>query len=507
MRSPLHSLLVPAFALALAGCSSGPFEWRAEFHDAALRVTFETRGANTFSILGQSCDAPPKGECSIDIPTAELPGGWAELPITTRRRTARDNPKLRLHFGENVFPRPCRAELVGGQSELEGPRYAVTCDAVEGFRFSLGGRPMDGNRGEIPLSEVLGLKGVAPTRSAPVVPRGLPIVVHNRGQGQWPRPLDVAVAPPLAQFRVEGWEDPWFEPTVPLRIRVEPGATLSLDGAAITVPADGGWVDHVLTLGTERQAFTFRSEVPGKAPVEERISIEPKSPLTPLHIDEPAALSVVTTEDWLPIRGRTHPDAVVFLGRQPITVAADGSFSVQAPLEEGQNDVEIVAEIDGAPGRVARPRTTRAFSVLREPKPRPGAKKPAGPPAPRPFSELASNPASAVGERVAARLRVEDVASTPTEGGCRTRIEGLACAVEGRGEATIGFESVGAWACMSGDVPVVVEYERCPDLPNGQWVLAVGELSGILGGRRAQVTVARPVIAADFVEPFDPVER
>lgn len=515
MLRPTPALLALVPLAVLAGCSSGPFEIAAELRreERVLRVTFETHGANTFGILGQSCEAPRRGSCTLDVPTAELPGGWSNLPVTTRRRTDRKDPKLRLHFGDEVFPRDCTTEPLPPLGPGESDRLSVRCQPVDGFRFALADRPMDGHRGEIALADVLRLNGPTPTPGAPVVPRFLPLTVLNRGQGSWPRPIPIAVAPPLTQLQVDGWADPWFEPTMPVRIRVEAGAKLFLDGAPLPVPDGGGWVERALDVpsapprsagsadGEGRVRFVFRAEVEGKAPAEFEVAVTGRFPATPLYIDSPRVGRIITTDESFQITGRTDPRAVLFLGRRPVSVDADGRFSVDAPLEEGQNDVEILAELDATAERAARARTVHTFSVRRNPLPSTTAKKTGALPDPGPYAPVAADPARHVGQRVELRLRIESLATTLTDDGCRTTIEGLGCLADGRARAEVGFRPVEGWTCLGGEHAAVVEISRCPDLVEGQWVDVLGEVTGVLGGRRGQLTVSRPMIEADRVLP------
>lgn len=62
----------------------------------------------------------------------------------------------------------------------------------------------------------------------------------------------------------------------------------------------------------------------------------------PLTITEPQDGVVVDTAT-ITVRGRTAPDADLTINGDLVDVAADGSFSYQARLEEGINLLEIVA--------------------------------------------------------------------------------------------------------------------------------------------------------------------
>jgi uncharacterized protein YfaP (DUF2135 family) len=61
-----------------------------------------------------------------------------------------------------------------------------------------------------------------------------------------------------------------------------------------------------------------------------------------LKIDEPEDKSTVNTSE-IEVKGTTAPDAEVSVNGQPVVVDNEGNFSTTITLEEGLNQIEIVA--------------------------------------------------------------------------------------------------------------------------------------------------------------------
>jgi hypothetical protein len=64
-----------------------------------------------------------------------------------------------------------------------------------------------------------------------------------------------------------------------------------------------------------------------------------------LHIEEPVEAETITSSDVLTVRGRTRADAALTIGDAFVEPNIDGLFSVDVPLQEGPNVVEVVASI------------------------------------------------------------------------------------------------------------------------------------------------------------------
>ncbi len=85
---------------------------------------------------------------------------------------------------------------------------------------------------------------------------------------------------------------------------------------------------------------TASTAVPTKAPTTGSAPASAKALL--LEVDAPAEDTVVE-DPTLAVRGRTIPEAVVSVDGDLVEVGRDGSFSTQVQLEEGANDLEVVA--------------------------------------------------------------------------------------------------------------------------------------------------------------------
>ena len=248
----------------------------------------------------------------------------------------------------------------------------------------------------------------------------------------------------------------------------------------------------------------IEARVPGKIPAVHELKIEGLYPATPLYLDTPGDKPVIRTQDTLlPIAGRTDPDAMVFLGRIPIEVGADGRFAYSLRLDEGLNDVRLVAELRGIPGRLDRPPTARAWEVECEP---PGRRRvqrvDLGEQAPIALSEVVGAPWDHLDRRVRFPMRLDRYERNPHEEGCRSRMIGHACALEVTRSARVGFEEVEARACVGDRTPVLVEAEFCPeDAEAGRWVEVLGRVRGAVAGREGDHTVQQLRIEGEEARP------
>lgn len=64
-----------------------------------------------------------------------------------------------------------------------------------------------------------------------------------------------------------------------------------------------------------------------------------------LQLVEPAETEVITDAGSLAVAGRTRVDAVVTINDTIVEPNIDGEFSLDVPLEEGPNIVEVVASV------------------------------------------------------------------------------------------------------------------------------------------------------------------
>ena len=511
------SLPIVGFALSLIGCSAGPASLRVapDFEAGRVWITFTSEGENTFAVAGESCTTSD-GSCRVAVPTAHLAGGWNSLPVEAARRTGMEQPlEARVFAGDAVFRRDCEVDEQGQRSDPDSLVYALSCSFPEGFSGELGGAAMTDGRGTIAAADLL---AAAPAASSvePLVTTQLPLVVRNAA-GSWPRPIPVVVPAALTQLRVDGWDDPWFEETLSLQIRVEPGAEVLIDGQPVRGPAGKTRFvyDRHLKDGVNELRVEARRE--GRLADVYDLHIDNRYPHTPLYLDSPdishllrdEALAVY--EPQLQIRGRTDPRALVTVGRMPIHVDSRGRFVGTVPLEEGRNDVEIIAGFSDDVTRLAtavtfqvemnpldQSRRVRVLADGRSEEIRVVGGEDAAPV--RALSEVAADPWAALDAAVEFEMIVADQFKDSALGGCTSRIHGEACLAPTTHPVRKGFRDQLAWACPGERVPVVVELADCHEVPQDARVRVTGQVVGGLGSVMDGVTVLRPRVRADRVD-------
>ncbi len=105
---------------------------------------------------------------------------------------------------------------------------------------------------------------------------------------------------------------------------------------APTTPAPGG------TSATSTQS------TPSPAP---SLTASPTPTQTPapdafvLNIDSPQSSEVVTSSPQITVSGQTRADAVLTVNDQFVSPDANGRFSTVVSLQEGPNNIEVVASI------------------------------------------------------------------------------------------------------------------------------------------------------------------
>ncbi len=492
----------------LAGCAAGPasVSTQAVAESGLVRFEFATEGKNSFTVGGSSCDAPKGGTCVVEVSTADLQAGWNEISIETRRRTGEDEAlAARVFVGEESFRRDCEVTEVGGPD----PRtlvYELACTFDEGFHGVLDGVPMADGKARVPAAEVEVHEDPAEAGVLrPLVMGRLPVVVTNRAGGEWRRPVGVVVPLPLVQLSVKGWQNPWYEDEMPLRIRAEQGSSITIDGETVRPTRDGA--SFTVNAKVKPGPNTIRIEAAKEGRVRALVDlrIRGKAPDTPLYVFEPASDDVVTDEAYVRIRGRTSPDAKLYLANRPMDTNRDGSFDLVVPLDEGENEISVLAVVDPAVGVRARPPTKRTFNVLMEAKAEPRQRTYT----PEEEAEtntavlvaLGKDPWSHVGALVEFPMVVDDMATSLVKDGCEARLEGDACTHEVERDVRVGFSLVTARACDGELMPAVVELDHCPELERGARLLITGKVLGGLGGRVGQLTVERPRFRATRAAP------
>lgn len=496
--------------LALAGCAAGPASVQSEVvtGDGLVRLRFATEGRNGFVAAGRSCEAQEGGACAIEIPTADLQAGWNQLDVQTRRRTGEDGPLRAAFFlGDDSFRRECSVTGIGDPADPQAYAFDLACRFEEGFHGELAGKPLREDRATIRAGD-LDLSGFEGGVDRPLARVDLPLAVVNRVGARWPRPVPAVVPLPLVQLAIEGAYSPWYEDVLTLRLRAEPGARVSVGGRQVGWPDSDGWVRHDVPIASGPNAIHVEATRDGKVAAVHDIEVIGAAPGTPLYLDEPASTEVVSVLPELRVRGSTSPQAKLYVGRRPIEHGPDGSFDLLIPLLEGENEVEIMAVVDPAPGVASRPPTSRTVAARHVRRPAMAAQQflaqiPAGEMA-QTLAGLAEDPWAMTSRKVRFPMVVGESSKALAPSGCTARISGLACTMETTSPVMVAFERRIARGCTGDEIPVVVELPSCPALGTGDRIEVLGTVMGGLGGRHGQLTALRPRISGALVEaaPF-----
>jgi hypothetical protein len=492
----------------VTACAAGPASVSTEpvNEQGLVRFEFGTDGKNSFTVGGVTCSADRGGRCVVEVPYADLQAGWNEIEVETRRRTGeKEVLTARVFLGEDAFARTCEIQEQGGP-DARTLRFHLSCTFEEGFAGVLFGEPMVDGKATVTAAEVQ--VDADPAQAGvlrPLVVGRLPLIVTNRAGGEWARPLSVVVPLPLVQLSVDGALNPWFEDVMPLRIRAEEGSAIVIDGESVRPRRDGASFTIEAEIKPGPNLIRIEATKEGRVPAVVELKIRGMAPDTPLYVYQPKTTDVVTTDSFIRIRGKTLPEAKLYLANRPMDLAADGSFELIVPLDEGENEVNVLAVVDPGRNVRARPPTRRTFHILvednRPPTQRTWVEEIETLPNEEVLAALARDPWSHMGAEVEFSLVVEQISTSLLKDGCESRIEGLACTHEVERDVRVGFEVVRARACDGELVPAVVEYNDCPLLERGQRLLVTGKVLGGLGGRVGQWTVERPRFRASTVEP------
>jgi hypothetical protein len=498
--NPHRVFLVALCLLGLSACSSGTSSVLAEVDLASggARLTFQTEGRNTFTAGGVSCEADQAGSCSVLLPAADLLPAWNRLEIETKRRTD-ERLEARFFISDEFFGRECTVSRNGVTGDPEEMSFDVQCTFAEGFTGSIDGQPMNDGKATVSALRCLGeLESLEVDVERPLLRGAIPLDVVGR-KGSLRRGIPVAVPAPLVQVSLEGWATPWFEERISLKLDAEPGAVITVNGEPTTASAK----DSVATLevpvsvGPNEVVVLVSKE--GHAPARHALAIEGRYPATPLFLDQTYAAHLTTDRKLLPLSGRTHREAKLYLNGRPVDHRA-GRFELDAVLEEGKNDVQLLAVIEASRGRRARSLTRIDFEVLRTTAAPPefGSVEPSLPTAElRSLASVAADPWAHVGSRVSFPMRIESISENlSTDGNCSARIEGLACSERVGGPVMLAWSVVQGWVCIGEQSPVVVEAALCPDAVEGDDVQIDGVVRSALGGRYQGMTRDRPSVDA-----------
>ncbi len=123
--------------------------------------------------------------------------------------------------------------------------------------------------------------------------------------------------------------------------KVSPGRQLNVAGKSVAVSTAGDFsVDVPLTEGPQTVIFTVTSVSGNVGKTQLKITLSTTPPA--LTITKPAMYSKVTTS-VCEVDGKTEPGAIVKVAGIAVTVNADGTFTQNVMLKEGDNVINVTA--------------------------------------------------------------------------------------------------------------------------------------------------------------------
>jgi hypothetical protein len=145
--------------------------------------------------------------------------------------------------------------------------------------------------------------------------------------------------------------------------KTEAGATLTVAGAAVPVSAQGEFQTQV-TLKDGQQSIVFTAtDVAGNVgQAQLKVTLDTTPPV--LTVTKPVMSSTVLT-NVCEVTGKTEPGAIVRIAGAAVSVNADGTFSFNVMLKEGENLIAITAtDAAGNQSKTAIPVTYKARTVI-----------------------------------------------------------------------------------------------------------------------------------------------
>jgi len=151
--------------------------------------------------------------------------------------------------------------------------------------------------------------------------------------------------------------------TIGVQGRTEAGATLTVAGAAVPVSAQGEFQTQVtLRDGQQFIVFTATDVAGNVGQAQLNVTLDTTPPV--LTITKPVMFSTVLTS-VCEVAGKTEPGATVRIAGAAVSVNADGSFSFNVMLKEGENLIDITAtDAVGNQRKTAIPVTYKARTVI-----------------------------------------------------------------------------------------------------------------------------------------------
>jgi len=151
--------------------------------------------------------------------------------------------------------------------------------------------------------------------------------------------------------------------TIGVQGKTEAGVTLTVAEAAVPVSAQGEFQTQV-TLKDGQQSIVFTAtDVAGNVgQAQLKVTLDTTPPI--LTITKPIMYSTVLT-NVCGVSGKTEPGAIVRIAGAAVSVNADGSFSFNVMLKEGDNLINITAtDAAGNQGKTAIPVIYKARTVI-----------------------------------------------------------------------------------------------------------------------------------------------
>ncbi len=453
-----------------------------------------TEGRNTFAALGVSCEAKGGASCELTLPAHLVQAGWNSLPIQTDRRT--DAPvEGRFYVGGELFSADCEVVASSPSADPSELLFDISCSFDEGFHGELMGKPLESGRGTIAGRDCLGdVESLDVDLSRPLLRGAIPLDVVNEGGGRMRRGLPVGVPAPVVQVSIDDWSSPWFEKELPLRIRAEAGSTLYVNESEVET-GDGTSVTVPIALTRGANSIVVEARRVGFASAKQTLMIEGRHPATPLLLDQEFDGPLRTARQMLRLSGATHRKAKLYLDGRLLDHRG-GRFDTEVYLEEGKNEIQLLAVVEEGRGVSPRKLTRIDIEVHREstldPRLTRALRKMESTPDLVPLRAVAEDPWAHLNETLRFPMRIGAIVESPSmDGSCSALIDGLACTERVSAYVMVGWEVKRSWVCVGDEVPVMVEYDRCLSSEGGDDVEVVGTVIGALGGRSRGITVDR----------------
>ena len=125
--------------------------------------------------------------------------------------------------------------------------------------------------------------------------------------------------------------------------RTRPGAVVAVNGAPVSISADGVFQHDLYLESGENLIAVVATDLSGETEIQHRgVFFVSSTTGTPLSIFYPVD-GLLVVDPTVQVIGGTRLDAVVGVNGKPVSVNEMGIFSATVLLEEGFNLIEVVA--------------------------------------------------------------------------------------------------------------------------------------------------------------------